>query len=941
MLHVLLAVVGCVLGALAAGEEGVLLGLLAGLSLAESLRLGTLVKTQGKALDLVLKEVGTLRAQMAEWRRRGVPERDPSEPERVATSGKAVFTLPDIDEAAVPDATVQNTTVQDNGTAEAGLAAEPLLAATSSADAAVTVNPEPQPISEPPAGSATQPQAPLQSTPIRPRPARPAKAPSQAEVLFNRFLAQTNWVTRIGLVILFFGVAFLLKFAAQHVSIPIEVRLLGVALGGAVAFVLGWRALDTRRLYGLLLQGGGIGVWYMDTYAAMRLYDVISTGAGFGLLLLISVIAAFCSVTQNAMILAVFGVLGGFLAPILASTGQGDHVMLFSYYAVLNAGIVAIVWFKAWRPLTLLGFVFTFVVGVIWGVTQYQAHLFSSTEPFLLLFWFFYVLIAVLFAWHKRWNYHAVLDGPIVFGTPAIGLVLQHALVRDFEYGMAWSTFGIGLFYAAVAALYQFRLVRQRDLLSESFWAIAVVMLSLAIPYAFDDSLTATLWALEGAGGVWLAARQQRPWAIALALLVQLGAGVSWAVDDLREVGEQLFFNSATLNGGLIALAGLFSAFVLQRRDVRLAGIAPEPLMLLWGMLWWLGVGSWQLEEHLSHRQAASGLVLFVAATALAVRLAGQRLDWERWLNCLIGFTPALFALALYGATLGNLDRPSQELGWLAWPLAFGLQVWLLDGLYARTGRRGFMGLWHGAGFLLAVALATWEISSRVHDWTHNDSWRWMALGVASTAGIWLVLKVRFWADEFDTAYRNTSAAILVAWLLINCFVCNFLTPDLAPMTYFPLFNVLDAWQILCLFTALYWWNDAEGRDSTFAAAVWSGSVFLFLNAILLRTLHRFWDIPFTADDLFGSDRVQTSLSIFWTLLGIGLMLRATRVLSRAVWSVGVALLAVVVLKLFVVDLANTGTVARIVSFMGVGVLLLAVGYFAPLPSQDDADVES
>lgn len=936
MLHVVLAVAGCILGALAAGEEGVLLGLLAGLSLAESLRVGSLAKKQGNALELVRKEMAVLRAQLGELRQRGVPERDESEPERVATSGKAVFTLPDIDEAAVPGAAVQDTIAQESGATEAGLATDPLSAATSSADTAVTVDPAPQP-----AGQAEQPQAPAQPAPIRPRPARPVKTPSQAEILFNRFLQQTNWVTRIGLVILFFGVAFLLKFAAQHVSIPIEVRLLGIALGGAVAFGLGRRALDSRRLYGLLLQGGGIGVWYMDTYAAMRLYDVISTGTGFGLLLLISVIAAFCSVTQNAMILAVFGVLGGFLAPILASTGQGDHVMLFSYYAVLNAGIVAIVWFKAWRPLTLLGFVFTFVVGVIWGVTKYQSHLFSSTEPFLLLFWFFYVLIAVLFAWHKRWNYHAVLDGPIVFGTPAIALVLQHALVRDFEYGMAWSTFGAGLFYAAVAALYQFRLVRQRDLLSESFWAIAVVMLSLAIPYAFDDSLTATLWALEGAGGVWLAARQQRPWAIALALLVQVGAGVSWAVDDLREAGEQLFLNAATLNGVLIALAGLFSAFVLQRRDVRLAGVAPEPLMLLWGMLWWLGVGGWQLEEHLSHRQAASGLVLFVAATALAVRLAGERLDWDRWLNYLIGFTPALFVLALYGATLGNLDRPSQALGWLAWPLALGLQVWLLDGLYVRTGRRGFMGLWHGAGFLLAVALATWEITSRVHDWTHQDSWRWMALGVASAAGLWLVLKVRFWADEFDATYRNTSAGILVAWLLINCFVCNFLTPDLAPMTYFPLFNALDAWQILCLFTALYWWNDSVGRDSTFATAIWSGSVFLFLNAILLRTLHRFWDIPFTADDLFGSDRVQTSLSIFWTLLGIGLMLRATRALSRAVWSVGVALLAVVVLKLFVVDLANTGTVARIVSFMGVGVLLLAVGYFAPLPSQADEGAES
>jgi uncharacterized membrane protein len=61
-------------------------------------------------------------------------------------------------------------------------------------------------------------------------------------------------------------------------------------------------------------------------------------------------------------------------------------------------------------------------------------------------------------------------------------------------------------------------------------------------------------------------------------------------------------------------------------------------------------------------------------------------------------------------------------------------------------------------------------------------------------------------------------------------------------------------------------------------------------------------------------------------------MLIATRIRARVVWLTGAALLVVVVVKLFLVDLASIGTIERIVSFVGVGLLMLILGYFSPLP---------
>src|SRR6202035_3678108 len=115
---------------------------------------------------------------------------------------------------------------------------------------------------------------------------------------------------------------------------------------------------------------------------------------------------------------ALLAVSGGFLAPVLASTGQGSHVVLLSYYAVLNAGILAVAWFKAWRPLNLAGFLFTFVIGTACGVLSYHPPLFASTEPFLILFFLFYLAIAVLFASRQPPELRGYVDGTLVFGTP-------------------------------------------------------------------------------------------------------------------------------------------------------------------------------------------------------------------------------------------------------------------------------------------------------------------------------------------------------------------------------------------------------------------------------------------------------------------------------------------------------------------------------------------
>lgn len=267
------------------------------------------------------------------------------------------------------------------------------------------------------------------------------------------FFTTGNVVTKIGVIVLFFGVAFLLKYAAQRDLVPIEFRLIGVFSGGLALLAAGWRLRERRTVYGLLLQGGGIGVLYLTVYAAARFYHLLPYGFSFVVMFALVVFSGILAVLQDAKYLAICGIVGGFLAPVLMSTGSGSHVVLFSYYALLNFGIAGIARYRAWRELNLIGCLFTFGIASVWGGRYYQPHYFQSTEPFLLLFFLFYVAISVLYALRQPLHLKGYVDGTLVFGVPLVGFGLQYGLVRDFPYGLAISALSLGLFYCGLATI--------------------------------------------------------------------------------------------------------------------------------------------------------------------------------------------------------------------------------------------------------------------------------------------------------------------------------------------------------------------------------------------------------------------------------------------------------------------------------------------------------
>ncbi len=832
--------------------------------------------------------------------------------------------------------------------------------------------PEPESAGDLDTGYAQSPPSipvPAQPHPIRPtRPDRKGMAPPPARpalpdhnpteggmVLVSRlwaYFTSGNPVLKIGIVVLFFGVAFLLKYAAQRNLIPIEFRLIGVTIGGLALLTTGWFLRRKHAGYGLGLEGGGIGILYLVVFAAARLYHLLPLPLALAIMIALVGLSCALAVLQESKGLAVSGTIGGFLAPVLMSTGAGSHVLLFSYYALLNSGILGIAWFKAWRELNLVGFVFTFGIAAFWGASAYTPAHFSTTEPFLILFFLMYAIISVLFALRQPLQLRGFIDGPLVFGLPIVTAGLQAWLVHDFRYGMALSALALGCWYIGLARLLWSRMAHEMRLLTEAFLALGVVFASLAIPLGLDPYWTTAAWALEGAAMVWVGVRQQRRLARLFGLLLQMGAALTFADKIFYPWDALLFGNHFFLGCSLIALAALFSSYQLDTgREHNHRWEHSLPLCFLaWGLAWWYVGGFRDLTRHLQPHHLPAALLLFTCASTLLAGFFSRHLSWQRLSQALLLLLPVMWLMLPARLFIWPSGSLLTDYGWLAWPLAFFLQYRILA-LFEEKLPAPVIPLWHTLSLWLVLLVPTIEITWQIDRITGlADIWSETCVGLVPLV---LLVILEFQGNRlawpvrrFAGIYHGLGSGVPLAGLLLWCLASFSLAGNPDPLPYLPVCNPLELVELtILLFLAarIARRSAAEGAQpaehillrGVFSRWPAAGIFFLWLNVVCGRCVHFFSPIPYTLDALLASAVFQAAIAALWSILALAMTVWSARKGKRRIWLVGAGLLAMVVCKLFLIDLSGTGTVGRIVSFIVVGILMLIIGFFAPLPPKE------
>jgi len=778
-----------------------------------------------------------------------------------------------------------------------------------------------------------------------PQPVVPAgpNAIDQAMESFMAWLKRGNPLARIGIVILFFGAAFLAKYAADNSLFPIELRFMAIAIGAFALLIVGWRLREKREVYAQLLQGGGIAGLYLTVFAATKLYHLLPFGLALGLMVVIALAAAILAVGQNALSLAVIGTAGGFLAPILVSTGSGNHIALFAYYAVLNLGVFAVAWFRTWRVLNVLGFVFTFTITGLWRANGYEANDLFSADAFLILFFLMYVGVSILNCVRQPPDLKGYVSGSLVFGLPIVAFALHASMVSRIEYAMAWSAFGLGVFYLLLG-IALFRTRRESfHLLVEAFAALGVIFGSLAIPLAFDTRTTAAMWAVEGAGLLWLGVRQERKLARAFGALLQVAAGLGYLIGLQGYHETQPILNSSYLGSVMVSLAGICSGYWLYRNREKQASYeaGADIVFTLWAVAWWLHGGLGDINRFADTTAYGAALAFIALTVGLLAWLAVKR-EWRLPL-IIATYLPAI-ATVVALLMLERFTHPFAQWGALGWVLLFAVHFTIL-----KLGEtREIAGLdWFHAGATWALTLiVAWEASWQIGKFT-TGVWEHLPWGVVPALIVaWLSrqqLRPSWPVAAHEQAYRIYACVPLVIGVALWIVAINLnSTGDSTWLPYLPLLNPLDVSVALCFASLAMWWMSLSEQqrglwqvDLRALLAVVAGLVFLWLNAALIRSLHHNFGAPITLYGISHSTLVQASLSIFWGILGFTAMTLAARQHWRYVWMVGMALMIVVVAKLFLVDLSNVGTIARIASFLSVGALLLVTGYLAPLPPRN------
>jgi uncharacterized membrane protein len=322
----------------------------------------------------------------------------------------------------------------------------------------------------------------------------------------EKFIGE-NLISKIGIAILVLAIGFFVKYAIDKDWIkPIGRVAIGIVCGGIlVAFAHKLR--NSYKGFSSVLAGGGLAVFYFTITLAFHQFQLFDQTTSFIIMIVITAFAVTLSLLYNRQELAIIALLGGFLAPFLVSTGQGNYKVLFTYLVILNSGLLIIAYNKAWRILNILSFIFTVILFGSWlfllsyddaAVTYKNGFLFATA--FYLLF--FVINIAHNIKEKKRFiaaDFSILLANTCLYFGAGI-YCLSHMNAPEFKglYSASMGIFNLGVSY------FLFRKQRVDTNILYLLIGITLTFVSITAPIQLHGNHITLFWASEAVLLYWL-----------------------------------------------------------------------------------------------------------------------------------------------------------------------------------------------------------------------------------------------------------------------------------------------------------------------------------------------------------------------------------------------------------------------------------------------------
>lgn len=316
----------------------------------------------------------------------------------------------------------------------------------------------------------------------------------------ERFIGE-NLINKIGIAVTVIGVAIGAKYAIDHQLISPLTRII---FGYLVGFGLLFFAIRLKKRYenfSAVLLSGSMAIMYFITYAAFTFYKLYPQVVAFILMVIVTVFTVTAALRYNREIIAIIGLVGACAVPYLLSEGSENVIILFSYIAIINAGILVIAVRKYWKPLYFSSFVLTWLIYFSWYFVNYKA---DSDFALALIFLFVYFVIFYLtFLSYKliRKEKFDIFDILLLLSNSFIFYGIGYNILKDHQPGehlLGLFTAGNALIHFIVSALIYRNKLADRNL----FYLVSglvIVFITIAIPVQWNGNGVTLLWICEAA----------------------------------------------------------------------------------------------------------------------------------------------------------------------------------------------------------------------------------------------------------------------------------------------------------------------------------------------------------------------------------------------------------------------------------------------------------
>jgi hypothetical protein len=771
-----------------------------------------------------------------------------------------------------------------------------------------------------PAPDAKQPAVPVPRPRTVPKPRREVSFGELEQRVTGRLLA---WVGGLALII---GAIFFLSLAFSRGWIGPTARvIIGLLAGMALVAAGGWFFERRDRLFGHVLTPVGLGILSLSFFAGTQLYDLFPIELGLAGALLSAVAAAVIAIRANSQLIAGYGLVTALAAPIVLSASPSATTIAYVATALIGTTVVAL--FRSWNWLPAIAFLLAApqVIDYVTGDVAIAAGM------------------AALWAF---WLLNAVAAGGEEFrrSRGRLSITSTTLLVANAVFLVGWGFYllqdeaewGRGPFLVAVAAAHLalggYFLVRRGD--HHPFGMLAfgtgIASASLALPVQLGGPVVPIGWAAEAAALAWVYASRKHGYSGLMSMaLGALAVGhlisFEYPADQINQAGSSAwpFLNA---NGGTLAflLAALAVSSVFIRRLPLVVPIgAIGTLLVVYALPFetsgLLLVGAWA--------------AIFVAAVAIDQRLLAPRLqpgNDEPFTVRSVALKTALSAGCVAGAAavlhVMYQELPLDELGTRALPstpfwdrgTAAALMLIaasLIAGWLARRARLQHAAI--GSAFAIAAYLMPFELR------TAGFVVAWSALALISLA----VARFDRGAVDFYGAVSGLLVGLAALVTLYDVAPPSRLMVSGSRTIDHPLFWSAATASIGSIVIVLVA-GAITFRRRQIETAAWlvAGVGFVYLLSIgLVDHFQGRVGGAMSLEEL--QKQAQVALSILWASLGGIAVLAGLWRQVTVVRGAGLALLGLVTAKVFLYDLSSLDAAYRVLSFIGLGVLLLISAY--------------